>query len=128
MKRGLAAFCLTLLLWSPLARAADDDDSSDAPTAEVEAAKFPPHRYAFIGGGVLLAAGLGLGYWAHGQGLRASSLEGAKDSREQFQTAQATAQAANLMYGMAAAAIVYGLVLEILPEPAADKASLTFHF
>jgi len=33
-----------------------------------------------------------------------------------------------VMWGLAAAAVVLALLLEVLPEPIASKAALTFHF
>lgn len=130
MKRALAAG-LCLLLWSPFASAApanDDDSAADAPEAETSLASLPSHRFAFVGAGGFAVLGFGFSYWAQGQAQRASSIESARDARAQLQAAQASAQAANVMYGLAAASLIYGLALELLPEPAAEKASLTFHF
>ncbi|MFL5319570.1 MAG: hypothetical protein ACJ790_07920 [Myxococcaceae bacterium] len=140
MNRVLAAFGLCLLLWSPAARAGDDDDdSSDTsetqattestlPSAEALAAKLSPQRFIFVGAAGALVLGAAMDYWAQGQSIAASKFSSARESRSQLQAAQATADAANVMYGLAAAAVIYGIALELLPEPVAQKASLTFHF
>lgn len=93
-----------------------------------DAPKITSGRIAFVAGGVFLGGGMALGYFAQGQAKRAGSLDKARDTRLQLRQAEATAQTANLMYLLAGAAIAYGLVLEILPEPIASKANLTFHF
>ena len=86
------------------------------------------YRYSYVAGGVLLLGGVGFGYFARGEGKRAQSLESARESRIALDRARAAAATANLMYGVAGLTIAYGVLLEFLPEPAADAASLTYHF
>jgi hypothetical protein len=76
----------------------------------------------------LALGGAGFGYLAHGESQRARTLSSAHESSVAFDRARASAATANVLYGVAGLTIAYGLVLELLPEPAAEKASLTFHF
>lgn len=100
--------------------------AADAPTrAEAE---LRGHRFAFAAGGVLLLGGLGFGYFAQGEAARARSLGSASEAGAALGRSRAQAATANVLYGLAGATLLYGLVLELLPEPAAEKASLTFHF
>ncbi|WP_224249168.1 hypothetical protein [Hyalangium gracile] len=86
------------------------------------------HRYAYVAGGVLLLGGVGFGYFSRGEAKRAESLETARESQAALSRSRTAAATSNLMYGMAGLTIAYGLLLEVLPEPAADAASLTYHF
>lgn len=125
----LVAFVLVLTLGAPALAA---DPASEIPT--VDAPRRAPesalhgHRYAFVAGGVLLLGAAGVGYLAQGEARRAQSLESARDSQAALERARTTAATANVLYAVAGVTLVYGLVLELLPEPAADAASLTFHF
>ena len=126
----LVAFVLALTLGAPALAA----ESSQPEPLAVDAPRRAPqpvlhgHRYAFVAGGILLAGGVAVGYLAQGEARRAQSLESARDSREALERARTTAATSNLLYAVAGVTLVYGLVLELLPEPAADAASLTFHF
>jgi hypothetical protein len=100
--------------------------SRDAPTRAPSG--LYGHRYAFVAGGVLLLGGLGFGYFAQGEAGRARTLGSASEASAALSRAHAQAATANMLYGVAGATLLYGLVLELLPEPAAEKASLTFHF
>lgn len=133
MKRTLCLLLAAALLCPTLARAQDDDettgDPSDAPLGlKLEPPPITSGRVSFVAGGILLLGGIGLGYLAQGQGQRASSVGSAVDARENLRQAQSTAMTANLMYVLAGACILYGVALEVLPEPVAQKANLTFHF
>jgi hypothetical protein len=86
------------------------------------------HRYAFVAGGLLALGGAGFGYLAHGESQRARTLSSARESSVALDRARTNAATANVLYGVAGLTVAYGLVLELLPEPAAEKASLTFHF
>jgi hypothetical protein len=108
--------------------------SSSVPAAALDAPRreskpfIHGHRYAFVAGGVLLLGGVGFGYFARGEARRAESLETARDASAALDRAHTAAATANLMYGAAGLTFAYGLLLEFLPEPAADAASLTYHF
>ncbi|WNG18012.1 hypothetical protein [Cystobacter fuscus] len=127
--RLLAAF---LVLAPGLPALAAEPSASAAPTAMDAPTQAPSglhgHRYAFVGGGVLLLGGIGFGYFAQGEAARARNLASASESSAALGRARAQAATANVLYGLAGATLLYGLVLELLPEPAAEKASLTFHF
>ncbi len=99
----------------------------DAPTREPEPF-IHGHRYAYVAGGVLLLGGVGFGFFARGESKRAESLETARDARIALDRARTAAATSNMMYGLAGLTVAYGLLLEFLPEPAADAASLTYHF
>jgi hypothetical protein len=99
----------------------------DAPAREPEPF-IRGHRYAYIASGGLLLAGVGFGYFSRGEAKRAQSLESARESQAALGRARTAAATANLMYGVAGLTLAYGLVLELLPEPAAEAASLTYHF
>ncbi|WP_240360715.1 hypothetical protein [Pyxidicoccus caerfyrddinensis] len=117
---------LTLAVPASAARAAEPaavDAPVRAPTPVLHG-----HRYAFVAGGVLALGGLGLGFFAQGEARRAQSLESAHDARVTLDRARTAAASANLLYATAGAAVLYGLVLELLPQPAAEAASLTYHF
>lgn len=99
----------------------------DAPTREPEAF-IRGHRYAYVAGGLLLLGGVGFGYFSRGESRRAESLVSARESRAALNRARTAAATSNVMYGVAGLTLAYGLLLEVLPEPAADAASLTYHF
>jgi Tfp pilus assembly protein FimV len=99
----------------------------DAPTREPEPF-IRGHRYAYVAGGLLLLGGVGFGYFSRGEARRAESLESARESSAALNRARTAAATANVMYGVAGLTLAYGLLLEFLPEPAADAASLTYHF
>jgi hypothetical protein len=141
--RRIAASVLALTLALPAAAAepespaqaqADKPALPSAAAPELDAPMRAPepfirgHRYAYVAGGVLLLGGVGFGYFSRGEAKRAESLETARESRAALDRARATAATANVMYGVAGLTLAYGLLLEFLPEPAADAASLTFHF
>jgi len=113
------------------------DEKADSPRVRAPTPKQKPkesrespqyHRYAFAGAAVLAAGGLVFGFIAHGQQERAKTLSSAADAAKTQEDARQSAATANVLYALAGATLVYALVLEFLPKPAADKASLTFHF
>ncbi len=152
--RQLTVFVLTLTLALPAAAEAQapatgpvatsaskltPDSESGAASAQVTApaldapAREPEpflrgHRYAYVASGGLLLAGVGFGYFSRGEAKRAQSLESARESQTALERSRAAAATANVMYGVAGLTLAYGLLLELLPEPAADAASLTYHF
>ncbi len=117
---------LALTLGAP-ALAAEPPGVVDVPTRAPEPA-LHGHRFAFVAGGLLMLGGAGLGYLAQGEARRAQSLESARESRAALERSRTTAATANVLYGVAGLTLAYGLLLEFLPKPAADAASLTFHF
>ena len=131
LRRALAASALVLTLARPAAAAEpaaeSSHDVSDAPERAPEPA-LHGHRVAFVAGGVLLLGGAAFGFLAQGESDRARTLSSARESSAALGRSQASAATANVLYGVAGATLLYALVLEFLPEPAAEKASLTFHF
>jgi len=121
----LLAASLVLSLGLPAA-AAEPSATTDAP-ARAPSGLYG-HRYAFVAGGLLFLGGAGFGLLAREESTRARSLSSASASSVAFDRARANAATANVLYGVAGATLLYGIVLELLPEPAAEKASLTFHF
>jgi hypothetical protein len=103
------------------------DAALDAPTRTPESL-IRGHRYAYVAGGLLLLGGVGFGYFSRGEAKLAGSLESARESRAALHRAHTAAATSNVMYGVAGLTLAYGLLLEFLPEPAADAASLTYHF
>ncbi len=100
-------------------------EQSDAPVHT----RIPSHRYAYAGAGLLLLGGLGVSYWADGYARTANGdLTSARDYQRNLATARTSAATANMLYAMAGVTLAYGLVMELLPEEAADKANLTFRF
>ncbi|KFA88480.1 hypothetical protein [Archangium violaceum] len=124
VRSRLVASALVLTLGLP-ASAAEPTPTADAPT---RAAGLHGHRYAFVAGGLFLIGGATFGYLAQGEANRARTLSSARESGAALDRARTHAATANVLYAMAGATVLYGLVLELLPEPAAEKASLTFHF
>lgn len=114
---------------SPSTRAEKAKDSTPL-IAERPKEKEDPkyHRYAFLGAGALGAGGLVFSFIAHGQQERAKTLSSAGESARTIEDARQSAATANVLYALAGATLVYALVLEFLPRPEAEKASLTFHF
>ncbi len=103
------------------------------PAGEAKAKETPrqksEHRhYAFIGGGALLFGAAAFGFVAHGQAERARTLDNARESSKVLDDARQSAATANALYAAAGAVMVYALLLELLPESTAEKASLRFHF
>jgi len=96
--------------------------------ASTTAIERPHGRWAFVGAGVLLAGGLGMGFYAQGEAKRATTLGSAREAKKVSDGAQAWATTANLTYGLAGAALIYGLLLELLPPTQAEKISLNFNF
>lgn len=120
----LVASSLVLTLGLPAA--AESPRASDVP-AQAPSGLYG-HRYAFVAGGVLLLGGAGFGYLAQGESNRARTLSSARESTAALDRARANAATANVLYAVAGVTVIYGLVLELLPKPAAEKASLTFRF
>ncbi len=108
----------------------DDEEFSESPSKWIEALNrnVPPRRYAYVLGAVIGGTGLVFAYQAQGEAKRAETITSALEAQRAVNNARASAALANVMYGLAAAAIVIALVLEFLPEPIAEKAALTFHF
>jgi hypothetical protein len=134
--RPLAASALALMLALPAA-AAEPAPSPPAPAVQVPTLDAPVrapepflrgHRYAYVAGGALLLGGIGVGFFARGEARRADSLESAREASSALHRARAASATANVMYGVAGLTLAYGLLMEFLPEPAADAASLTYHF
>jgi len=86
------------------------------------------HRYLFVGSLVSAGIGAGLTYWATGEVRRANSLYLSVDSQATYQNARATIAGANLLFAVAGAFAVYGLLAEFLPKNTAADGSLTVNF
>lgn len=99
------------------------EKADDTPTAG-----FARHRYGYIIGGGFLVAGLAFAYSAQGEAKRAETIGSAREASQALDNARASAATANVIYGVAAATLIVALLFEVLPEPIAEKASLTFHF
>lgn len=102
--------------------------SAPALAEEPPAAFFPAHRSGYVAGGLMALGGVGFGFLARGEAARAETLTFAPDASAAVAMARQHAATANLLYGLAGAAVLYSLALEVLPRPAAELASLTFHF
>lgn len=118
---------------TPPAAADDDDDGADLeenPSRWVEALSksVPPRRYAYVLGAIIGGTGLVFAYQAQGEAKRAETITSALEAQRAVNNARASAALANVLYGLAAAAVLLALVLEFIPEPVAEKAALTFHF
>ncbi|GEM_PF-3281128 len=112
---------------------ATDKPASDKPEVVEKAddkpsAGFARHRYGYIIGGGFLVAGLAFAYSAQGEAKRAETIGSAREASQALDNARASAATANVIYGVATATLVVALLFEFLPEPIAQKASLTFHF
>jgi hypothetical protein len=88
----------------------------------------PPHRYAYFIGAAFLVGGLAFTYSAQSEAKRAETIGIASEASAALNNARAAAATSNVMYGLAATSLAVALLFEVLPEPAAQKASLTFHF
>jgi len=139
MTKSLAQVAATVLRLGTIFAVASSNPAWAAEPSDSPRVKSPPpkqkpeespqyHRYAFIGAGVLAAGGLVFGFIAHGQQERAKTLSSAAEAAKTQEDARQSAATANVLYALAGATLVYALVLEFLPKPAAEKASLTFHF
>jgi hypothetical protein len=108
----------------------DETDFEDSPSKwlAVLSQKIPPRRYPYVLGVALGAVGLVCAYQAQGEAKRAQTGTSAAEAQSAVSNAQAASSLANVLYGLAGVAILTALVLEFLPEPVAEKASLTFHF
>ena len=107
------------------------NDAPRIPAARAEAERQDApayHRYAFLGAGALAAGGVVFGFIAHGQQERAKTLSSAAEAAKTREDARQSAATANVLYALAGATLVYALVLEFLPKPAAEKASLAVRF
>ena len=122
--RGFAAVgLLGALLFSSRGWAADGSEG----TVEASSLLTRP-RYAYLGSGLLFVTGVVLAYSANGQALRAETITSAREATRALDDARQAALGANLCYAAAGLTLGYALVLEFLPEPAAERARLTFHF
>ncbi len=101
-------------------------------TEEVEETEAPVsfkrHRYGYFLGGGFLVAGLAFAYSAQGEAKRAETILSAREASQALANARGSASTSNVMYGIGLATLVVALLFELLPEPLAEKASLTFHF
>lgn len=95
---------------------------------ERPSAGFARHRYGYVIGGGFLVAGLAFAYSAQGEAKRAETIGTAREASQALENARASAATANVIFGAAAVTLVVALLFEVLPDPVAEKASLTFHF
>ena len=107
-----------------------EEEEGDEPSVQVPTflTSFPPHRYTYIIGGAFLVGGLAFAFSAQGEAKRSDTITSAVEAQNAVVNARASAAMASVMYGLAAATLVYAFILEFLPEPVAAKATLTFHF
>jgi len=119
--RGALLLAAALMVAPAAARAGEGDPASGPEL-------FPPHRYGYVAGGVLALTGAGFGFISRAEAERATTLTSARESAEALRLARDHAATANLCYAMAGVTVLYALVLELLPRPAADAASLAFRF
>jgi len=125
MKLTCKRWALIAVLCAPLvARAAEPSAEASSKSAE----KSEHRHYAFLAGGALLIGGAAFGFVAHGQAERARTLDKARESSRGLDDAKQSAATANMLYAAAGAVMIYAVLLELLPEATAEKASLTFHF
>ena len=108
--------------------AAETPELSEKPEDDKPSAGFPRHRYGYVIGGGFLVAGLAFAYSAQGEAKRAETIGTAREASQALENARASAATANVIFGAAAVSLVVALLFEALPEPIAEKASLTFHF
>jgi hypothetical protein len=102
-----------------------------APAARADDPKpdlFPAHRLGYVAGGALALTGAAFGLVARSEASRASTVTSARESTEALRLARDHAATANLCFAMAGVTVVYALVVEFLPRPAADATSLAFRF
>lgn len=102
----------------------NDHPSASAATAD----PFPAYRFGYVAGGALALTGTAFGFIAQSEALRAGTLTSARESGATLALARERAATANLCFVLAGATALYALVLEFLPRPAADAASLAFRF
>lgn len=95
---------------------------------EAHSAPFRVHRYAYFLGGGLLVTGLAFAYFAQGEAKRAETIGTAREAAQALGNARASAATSNVVYGLAISTLVVALLFEVLAEPTAQAASLTFHF
>lgn len=131
------AACSLLLLSAPGLAVAQEKAAAPRSDAERDAAPGAaalrstltrPHRLVFVGSGALILGGIALSVAATGDAQLADVTGDAASARRILQGARQTAMTANLLYGVAGLGLVYALVLELLPEPPPDAATLTFRF
>jgi hypothetical protein len=108
---------------APEVAPAEEPEKPEAPSAP-----FRRHRYAYFLGGGFLVAGLAFAYSAQGEAKRAETILSAREAAQALDNARASAATSNVLYGVAAATLLVALIFELLPAPAAENASLTFHF
>lgn len=89
---------------------------------------FARHRYGYLIGAGFLVTGLALAYSSQGEAKRAETIGTAREASQALENARASAASANVIYGIAIASLVVTILFEVIPEPLANKASLTFHF
>jgi flagellar biosynthesis GTPase FlhF len=108
----------------------EEEPEEEAKPIEVPAflTTFPPRRATYIIGGAFLVGGLAFAFSAQGEAKRTETITSAVEAQNALVNARASAATASVFYGLAAATLAYALMLEFLPEPVAEKASLTFHF
>lgn len=123
--RRIPPLLLCALLATPLSARADDEGATDE---QAPSATFRRHRYAYFLGGGFLVVGLAFAYSAQGEAKRAETILSAREAAQALDNARASAATSNVMYGVAAATLLVALIFELLPAPAAEHASLTFHF
>jgi archaellum component FlaD/FlaE len=110
--------------------AEDEEEAEDEKPVEVPAflTSFPPRRATYIIGGAFLVGGLAFAFSAQGEAKRTETITSAVEAQNALVNARASAATASVFYGLAVATFAYAIMLEFLPEPLAEKASLTFHF
>jgi hypothetical protein len=89
---------------------------------------FPVHRLGYVTSGGLALTGAAFGFIARSEAIRAGTLTSARESSATLVQARDHAATANFCFALAGATALYALVLEFLPRPAADAASLAFRF
>src|SRR5262245_4897880 len=125
MNRTCRRWALIAALCAPLvARAAETSTETSSKPVE----KSGHRHYAFFAGGALLVGGTVFGFVAHGQSERAKTLDRAAEASKGLDDAKQSAATANMLYAAAGVVMIYAVLLELLPEATAEKASLTFHF
>lgn len=110
------------------AESEEEEAEEDPSKAATFLTSFPPRRYTYILGGAFVVGGLAFAFSAQGEAKRSDTITSAAEAQAALVNARASAAMASVMYGLAAATLIYAFVLEFLPEPVAEKASLTFHF
>lgn len=106
----------------------DDDKAKQSEFVAEEGPKLKQHRYAYVATGVFIAAAIAFAYSAQGEAKRAETIGSAREAENALAGARAAASTATVMYILAGTSLAYGLLMELVPEPIASKATLTFHF